>query len=200
MPLKGLSCKKAAAQRARAGKLENKSMPSTPVMASSDDTTLLKQTTCPSTKIVLWFGQSSSRVIVRSVVMRGLWRAGLMCQTKKILFLMSKWALAIQMKNSWNMMKKSWRALNSNSEKPVKMKNSSHWRIGKSWRQTKAWDMISDAKAQLGSPTAQPKCQGRFFGPWATLSQLSQQKNSTEGWVYFYWHYWCPTLLFTLLR
>jgi len=67
MPLKGLSCKKAAAQRARAGKLENKSMPSTPVMASSDDTTLLKQTTCPSTKIVLWFDQSSSRVIVRSV-------------------------------------------------------------------------------------------------------------------------------------
>ena len=29
----------------------------------------------------------------------------------------------------------------------------------------------SDATARLSSPAAQLRCQGRFFGPWAALSQ-----------------------------
>ena len=31
--------------------------------------------------------------------------------------------------------------------------------------------MASDATARLSSPVAQLRCQGRFFGPWAALSQ-----------------------------
>ena len=48
---------------------------------------------------------------------------------------------------------------------------------------------ISDVTAQLSLPMAQLRCQGCFFGPWAALSQLSQQKNSRMGGAHFCWKY-----------
>ena len=45
------------------------------------------------------------------------------------------------------------------------------WFCCRSQWQSRLCDRTSDATAQLSSPAAQLRCQGRFFGPWATLSQ-----------------------------
>ena len=49
--------------------------------------------------------------------------------------------------------------------------------------------MLSAQSLTISDVTAQLRCQGCFFGPWAALSQLSRQKNSRMGGAHFCWKY-----------